>query len=125
MTSYFPPSSNAAQLSWFSTDEVRGTMQTLQHSPEADQVSQLRQNIRELQLRRSAREIIDQGIGIDPMFHEKIFQVFECLHGYANYQGTDIGLAIARRAVERMNGRIWVKSELGKGSCFCSGLRRV
>jgi PAS domain S-box-containing protein len=63
-------------------------------------------------------KVADQGIGIDAKHHERIFRVFERLHGYSRYPGSGVGLAIARRAVERMNGRIWVESEPGKGSCF-------
>jgi signal transduction histidine kinase len=62
--------------------------------------------------------VVDQGIGIDPQYHQRIFKVFERLHGYSRYPGSGVGLAIARRAVERMNGRIWCESEPGKGSCF-------
>lgn len=64
-------------------------------------------------------KVADQGIGIEPQYHERVFRIFERLHGYSRYPGTGIGLAIARRAVERMNGRIWCESEPGKGSCFC------
>ena len=63
-------------------------------------------------------KVRDQGIGIESSYHERIFRVFERLHGYSHYPGSGIGLAIARRAAERMNGRIWVESEPGKGSCF-------
>ncbi len=69
--------------------------------------------------------VADEGIGIDPKFHERIFRIFERLHGYTRYPGSGIGLAIARRAVERMRGRIWVSSEPGKGSCFCIELPRA
>lgn len=69
--------------------------------------------------------VADQGIGIDPKFHDRIFQIFERLHGYSHYPGSGVGLAIARRAMDRMNGRIWVESELGKGSCFCLELPRA
>jgi PAS domain S-box-containing protein len=68
-------------------------------------------------------KVADQGIGIDPAHHERIFRVFERLHG--RYPGTGVGLAIARRAVERMGGRIWVNSELGCGSCFSVELPRA
>jgi K+-sensing histidine kinase KdpD len=64
-------------------------------------------------------KVTDTGIGIDRKDHERVFRIFERLHGYSKYPGSGIGLAIARRAVERMNGTIWVESELGKGSTFC------
>lgn len=67
----------------------------------------------------------DGGIGIDPKHHHQIFEVFQRLHGYSRYPGTGIGLAIARRAVERMNGKIWVESAPGKGSCFCFSLHKA
>lgn len=70
-------------------------------------------------------KVVDQGIGIDPKYHERIFKVFERLHGYSRYPGSGVGLAIARRAVERMHGRIWCESEPGKGSCFCVELPRA
>jgi len=63
-------------------------------------------------------KVADEGIGIDLKFHERIFQIFERLHGYSRYPGSGVGLAIVRRAVDRMNGRIWVESQPGKGSCF-------
>lgn len=62
--------------------------------------------------------VADEGIGIAPRHHDRIFRIFERLHGQSAYPGTGIGLALVRRAVERMNGRIWVESDLGKGSRF-------
>lgn len=62
--------------------------------------------------------IRDNGIGIDPRFHEQIFEVFYRLHDNAEFPGTGVGLAIARRACERMNGRIGVDSKRGAGSDF-------
>lgn len=61
--------------------------------------------------------IQDNGIGIAEKYHEYIFGVFRRLHG-AQYSGTGIGLALCQAAVERLNGRIWVESELGCGSVF-------
>ncbi|HEY4975982.1 MAG TPA: ATP-binding protein, partial [Gaiellaceae bacterium] len=60
----------------------------------------------------------DKGIGIDPEHAQRIFRVFERLHGGEVYPGTGIGLAIVRKGVERMNGQVGVESKPGKGSRF-------
>ncbi len=65
----------------------------------------------------------DHGIGIAPEHQQRIFRVFERLHGQETYPGTGIGLAIVRKGVERMGGRVGVESQLGKGSRFWIELR--
>lgn len=62
--------------------------------------------------------VSDQGIGVDPQYHERIFGVFERLHGPETFPGTGIGLAIVRKGVERMGGRVGLESLPGKGSRF-------
>lgn len=76
----------------------------------------------EIGARRSAGETIfyvrDNGVGIDPRYHEKVFGLFERLD--PKIEGTGVGLAIVRRIVESHGGRIWVESEgVGHGSTFC------
>jgi len=62
--------------------------------------------------------IKDNGLGIEPEYKERIFGLFKRLHTGDQYSGTGIGLSICQRIVERAHGRIWVDSELGKGSTF-------
>lgn len=62
--------------------------------------------------------VADNGMGIEPQFHRQIFGIFKRLHTHEKFPGTGIGLAICQRIAERYGGRIWVESELGKGSTF-------
>lgn len=60
----------------------------------------------------------DNGIGFDMKFHDRIFEIFQRLQRSEDYAGTGVGLAIVRKAVQRMGGRVWAESAPGEGACF-------
>jgi signal transduction histidine kinase len=62
--------------------------------------------------------VADNGIGIAPEYHERIFQIFQRLHDRDKYEGAGLGLALVKRIVERHGGKIWLESKEGRGTVF-------
>ena len=60
----------------------------------------------------------DNGVGIDPRFHDKVFNLFETLKQKDSYEATGIGLPIVKKVLEKAGGEVYVLSELGKGADF-------
>lgn len=80
------------------------------------------QPVIEIGIRSEGRACIlwmrDNGIGFDMKFHERIFEIFQRLHLPEDFSGTGIGLAIVRKALQRMGGRAWAESMPGQGATF-------
>lgn len=60
----------------------------------------------------------DNGVGFDMKYHDRVFEMFQRLHRAEDYAGTGVGLALVRKAMQRMGGRVWAESAPGQGACF-------
>lgn len=69
--------------------------------------------------------LTDNGIGIEAIYHEKIFGMFERLHNNSKYEGTGIGLAMTKKMIGKLNGQIRLESSIGKGSTFFISLPKL
>lgn len=75
--------------------------------------------------RRYRLSVRDNGIGFNMQSHDRIFEIFRRLHAYSEIPGHGVGLALARRAIDRMGGKIWAQSTPGQGATFFVELEMV
>jgi light-regulated signal transduction histidine kinase (bacteriophytochrome) len=68
--------------------------------------------------------VADNGIGIDELYQEKIFQIFQRLHTKDQYNGTGVGLAICKKVMDSLNGEIWLDTKYKNGARFCFKIPR-
>ncbi|MBW2709267.1 MAG: histidine kinase, partial [Deltaproteobacteria bacterium] len=67
----------------------------------------------------------DNGPGIEEKYHEKIFKIFQTLVPRDEHESTGIGLTLVKKTIEQYDGKVWVESEVGKGSSFVFTLPKI
>ena len=109
-------SADASQMSQLLTNLIGNALKF--HRPEEPPLVKVSSSVTETGPRSCQIVVEDNGIGFEEKYVDRIFQVFQRLHGRNEYEGTGIGLAICRQIAERHGGKITARSEPGKGSKF-------
>jgi len=111
----------ACQRAWGETQAVKLALRNLIDNALKFSAQQLQRRITIGSIEQQGRcrlWVRDNGPGFDMRYHDRIFEIFQRLHRAEEIPGTGVGLAIVRKAMERMGGRAWAESRPGEGACF-------